>query len=117
MQSEMASVQRGTAVFAGGTTRRPFVSARRAGFVIERADGALQAIANDGDQVLWETHPWIPAADFNYVASLVPTSIAADGSGVVLRAQGQATPAAACSRASTSRRTRRSSSLPDWLDP
>ncbi len=91
-QSDLAFVQRGTAVFAGGTTRRPFVTAGQSAFVIERPDGTLQAIANGGDQVLWEAHPWIAAEDFNYVASLVPTSITADGSGMVLRAQGQATP-------------------------
>jgi hypothetical protein len=91
-QSELASVQRGTAVFAGGTTRRPFVTAGQSAFVIERTDGTLQAIANDGDEVFWEAHPWIAAEDFNYVASLVPTSITADGGGMVLLAQGQRTP-------------------------
>ena len=90
VQSELASVRRGTAAFAGAPTRRPFVAAGRDAFVVERPDGMLQGIANDGDAVRWETYPWIPAEDFNYVMSLVPTSIAADGSYLVARVYGQA---------------------------
>jgi hypothetical protein len=91
-QSELVSVQYGTPVFAGGTTRRPFVTGQQATAIVEAFDGALQAVDLDRGALLWEASPWIasgPDEEVHTVRSIVPANLTADGKHMLLRVVGQ----------------------------
>jgi hypothetical protein len=92
VHSEIATVRFGTAVFAGGTTRRPFPVARQNAIVAAGPEGDLQAVDENGGALLWETSPWISHEDLHAVMSIDPVNVTADERHLLLRVLGQREP-------------------------